>query len=539
MTKTAGKRVAIIILIALMVLNAILSGCLQKKGFHLDEIYSFHFVCQTEYPSIHADRPEGAYLNTWHDVSYFEDYFTVSGEEAFDLSGTISSIKEDEHPPLFYLLLEITSSILGNRTELKWNGLIPNLVYFLAALVLFYLLLKRIMKTWQAVVAALCVYGFSVGAVSTVMYIRMYMLLALFSVLLAYANVRFCELLQKDQKTVKETVSAAAVQVAAMVGGLLTHYYFLVFAFVLCLATLLSLLLQKELKNACFYSAVSVGGAGLSFLIWPEIFHDLFRGARGSQAAGSLTDLAGLPGDFKKMIGIVNDEVFGKGLPVFLAIAVVAIIAAIVRKKRENVRLFPRPDRRTVQVILLAAVSVLCLLSVTKIAPYKSDRYIFNIFPFIVLCIVYLFESLFLTIQLKKPIVAAFCILCAVFIVLGYKTVGVKYLYPGTVGKIEKVCSAEKAPQIAVFADDCGNNLRMYNAKLSYYWRMGGPVYATKEKGLESLEKDCPQADRYIVYIDHDLSAEKILKNIMDQTEMSKQKKLFKDNYADAWLITK
>ena len=46
-----------------------------KEGYFGDELYSFQFICQTEYPSINANRQEANYLNNWHSSEYYQDYF--------------------------------------------------------------------------------------------------------------------------------------------------------------------------------------------------------------------------------------------------------------------------------------------------------------------------------------------------------------------------------------------------------------------------------------------------------------------------------
>ena len=82
-----------------------------KEGYFGDELYSFQFICQTEYPSINANRQEANYLNNWHSSEYYQDYFTISDEEAFDFIGVYNSIKKDVHPPLYYILLMIMCSL--------------------------------------------------------------------------------------------------------------------------------------------------------------------------------------------------------------------------------------------------------------------------------------------------------------------------------------------------------------------------------------------------------------------------------------------
>ena len=193
--KAGGRYAAAGMILILLVLNLLFWGT-KKTGFYCDELYSYHFVCQTDYPSINSDRGTESYLNQWHDSDYYMNYFTIDENEAFDLAGTYESIRQDVHPPLYYLLLEMVCSVAGMlipATFTKWCGIGLNIIFYILTLAVLYLLSEKMLKSryWAAAVCIL--YGACAGAVSTVMFIRMYMVFAFASILFSWLNYMIWE----------------------------------------------------------------------------------------------------------------------------------------------------------------------------------------------------------------------------------------------------------------------------------------------------------------------------------------------------------
>lgn len=144
--KKSNKNICILLFIVMTILfvTNIIRWGLKKEGFFGDELYTYNFVCQTEYPSINADRGEITYLNNWHDADYYKDYLTVSGDERFDIIGTYNSIKQgDPHPPLYYILMEISCSVFSVDRFTKWTGIGLNLAFFVLTLVMLFLCAKK------------------------------------------------------------------------------------------------------------------------------------------------------------------------------------------------------------------------------------------------------------------------------------------------------------------------------------------------------------------------------------------------------------
>lgn len=68
-------------------------------------------------------------LYIWHNKDYYLDYLEVNDDEVWDLTPVYENQKNDVHPPLYYLLLRLSSSLSINHFS-KWTGLLLNMIIF-------------------------------------------------------------------------------------------------------------------------------------------------------------------------------------------------------------------------------------------------------------------------------------------------------------------------------------------------------------------------------------------------------------------------
>ena len=91
-------------------------------------------------------------------------------------------------------------------------------------------------------IAVLVLYGFSIGAVNTVTYVRMYMLLTLWCLLFLLQTIK---LYQKDKVELKDIILLGI----ATFGGLYTHFFFIIFACPIVCMYLLYVIKNKKIKK--------------------------------------------------------------------------------------------------------------------------------------------------------------------------------------------------------------------------------------------------------------------------------------------------
>lgn len=216
-TKTTRMLFAVILILQLCCMfyygNA-------KQGYFVDELWSYGLANSYYHPHVDCN---GALLRGWVTGNYFHDYLRVLPNQRFAYGSVIYNQVYDYHPPLFYMVLHTVSSLFPN-TFSKWYALVPNMVYFAVSMLLLFVLAKRIFKNeWLALVPVIA-YGFSAGAISNVVFLRMYVLLTVWVLALMDLHVKW---ILNDRMQKKDFL--LLVLVAYL--GFMTHYYFFLIAF--------------------------------------------------------------------------------------------------------------------------------------------------------------------------------------------------------------------------------------------------------------------------------------------------------------------
>ena len=103
---------------------------------------------------------------------------TIQPSDIFNFVPVIWNQSRDVHPPLFYLLVHIVSSLfLG--TFSKYIVFSINIIFYILTCIYIYKIFK-LYKKEKAGIIAVILYGLSIGAISTVMLQRMYMMMTFF-----------------------------------------------------------------------------------------------------------------------------------------------------------------------------------------------------------------------------------------------------------------------------------------------------------------------------------------------------------------------
>ena len=228
----------------LVILAISLHFCLWKSGMFIDEIYTYGLSNSSYMPFIGNGASDRIQEQTLTREDFFDYLAITDGEARFDAGSVYYNQVRDVHPPLYYWLLNFCSSLAEGHFS-KWIGLIPDLIIYLGTLILLYALgLEFFESEWVAACMVL-LYGLSQVGLSTMLMIRMYVLMGFFTVLMALLAAK--ELHKPSRKT--ELGIAFSIFL-----GLMTQYYFVFYAFFLCAATVLVLLSRREWKAAGFFA---------------------------------------------------------------------------------------------------------------------------------------------------------------------------------------------------------------------------------------------------------------------------------------------
>ncbi|SFW23268.1 ArnT family glycosyltransferase [Ruminococcus flavefaciens] len=522
---------------------------MQKEGFHVDELFSYEQIGNTEYTKPEFDRPDEPCLNTWHSREYYEDYLTVSSDEAYDISAFYDSASRNKaHPPLYLTLFGMYVSAFFQNNFTKWSGITFNIVFFVLTLLVLYDLSYKLLKKRRLAIFSVFLYGASIGAVSTAVFIRVYMMLTFFTISFVDLHIHLCLKKADENSSISKRLLVYLGILITLVLGSLSQYYFVVMAFFVCLLYFIILLATKRKRLIVEYIIIIITGLAVYFAIWHNFFRDLFKESRGTEALSNLADSSDYSVQLMHYLQEFNKYFLGGNF--FWILIIVSILA--IKYYLKNINRFSfnndnsfeleyntlknkaaqpkikKYEKESLCVIFVLLSVILYLLTITKIAPvlkfdtFKDKRYIYNVFPLMVLITVFLIYkaiSKFYDSLIVKRIIAVIMIM---FTISGYLGYGVDYLYKG---------ADEQMEYLDVFSDYrvlFVSNLKYLVSNLNVYFTHNKAVYQTnvydlKKQNIPLKEFD---DDKLIVYVSNDIEGSDSVIDIVCE-ELNVQKKTF------------
>lgn len=473
----------IVIVLCIMVLCGF---SFQKEGYHMDELLSFELANAEFTPWIVPTQPEGRLekyvvneiredtltgtisniTDTIKDVlknrgdskllSYkadvydepvwisrqeFVDYITVDGQDDFNYLSVYFNVKDDNHPPLHFMLLHTISSIFKKQI-MPFMGCAINICAITGILILLMKLgeiygrMLKIRNLRLFIITVAVFYGLSAGAIVTSLLIRMYALLTLFCIALLYIHVN---------KWVKDEFCCRNVWLASVtVCGFLTQYFFLFYCLSLAVVTAVLLLRAKKYKGLLVYVRTMTISAVIGVGIYPFAIQDVFSSGRGVEALQNLS--AGISGYGIRILefGKILISRCGGGITAVLFGA--AVIGILYNRYKKGCS----KDGINKQLIYMLIIPPLVyFLLASRMAPYTVDRYIMPVYPmavFVLSLIIYVFAG-----QNKNGSLIATALILIIQ-VAGIFTYDGSGLYCEYGEQIEIAQSNEELPCICVYA---------------------------------------------------------------------------------------
>ena len=399
-----------------------------KTNLFIDEIWTYNLANNYYNPFVGS---AAEYMNRWIDSKFWLQVLSVQPGEEFCYGSVFYNQAQDVHPPLYYMVIHTICSFFPQQFSI-WFGIIPNIVFFVGTqFVLLKISDKLFDSKWIALLTTV-IYGFSWGAINSVLFIRMYMMLTFFGVLSFWVHLLLFEYYNQYKKLKINYLAAIFI---ITICGFLTQYYYLIFAFFLSGIFGLWLLKDKEIKLFTKYAVTVSGGIIASIMIFPAFLDQMFDSYRGKEAIRNLSQMD-LWNRLKALLKIVNTDVFGNLLGLILLLfalyCVVKFIKSIVSVSRDelnnkyilNIRfnnLFKIQNNYIIKctandlVILGIVLFVSCIFFlIVKIAPFIANRYIYMIYPFLCLLLLKYYYTWFANIIKNKFINACLVLLVVI-----------------------------------------------------------------------------------------------------------------------------
>lgn len=383
LSKTIKIALLGLILLSFLILSFVYGN--NKVYFYEDEVLSYTL----------ANRQNGGFMDNAPGLHYAGSDILgdllVDSEHRFDYGNVSYNQSLDAHPVLYYDILHTISSI-GYGKFSKWYGIGINIVSILGILIGLYFIASFVYKDSDVIPLAVTAgFGFSLASMRMVCFVRMYGLLTLWGVLFLLIHVIK---LEREELYKKKILFYVCVTVVSTL-GILTHYYFLVFAFFVSAFYCIFLLIRKEIKNVVYYVISMALSFGLAFMVYPHYLDTLLGYETSPLSSNSDFVFGSLSERISKMVSFANTELMNGKLKWVLMGVIVYAVYALVRKKVSVKDVFKLP--KSLWMIILVAFTYFGII--TLITPYLCDRYVWPAFPLFMLLIipiaVYAFEDIF------------------------------------------------------------------------------------------------------------------------------------------------
>ena len=435
MESSRWKKILPELLAVILCLGFMCVGISLKEGYHMDELLSFELANARYNPWIVPTQPEGRLAKfvreeiqgdsfpetvsnltdtvkdvlqnrgnskllsykadvyeepVWISAEQFRDYVTVDGDDAFDYLSVYFNVKDDNHPPVHFMLLHTMSSLFGGTLS-PWLGCFINLVCLGITLWLLLRLGRQLADIFsmrergrQLGILAVLLYGLSTGALATVLLIRMYGLLSCLCVALLSVHVEKW----KDHGFDRKNKGLIAVTVL----GFLTQYFFLFYCILLAAVTAAGLLCGKRTRELWIYVRSMILAAVIGLALFPFAVADVFSSGRGTEALDNLASgFSGYGARLLSFAKIVADRTVGGLLLAAACLAgMVLAVTAGWRKYQEYRRdgaekagqnVGPNAGSNAGILSLLIVPVIGYFLLASRMSPYLVDRYVMPLFP--------------------------------------------------------------------------------------------------------------------------------------------------------------
>jgi len=371
-----------IALIFLLTITLLVSGiyCYCHNIIASDEVFSVGFANNTrDFLFITKGVYEEYSENGWLSGEFINEYFSVQPGENFAIMSIHRNVRNDVHPPLYFMLLNFVSSFCVNKTSAVPGHIINILISAIMSLFL-YLIGRKIFINRATSVLAPLLWLFSLGGENSIQYIRMYLALCTLCVICVYISI--C-IMENEFKYYLYVFMGVLVTI-----GTLTHYYFYIFAFFAIVYVSIWHVKEKYYKRLGLYYFFLAIGETISFVLYPYVIKHLLHSDRGEQVKQNLaeTDMKYYLDHIWGFVDTFNKELFnGYGLVCITFFIILLILKAITKKENERQLFFDSTSRN---IGLLITVTIGYFIVLLKISYSTRWHYISPVFALLYILLV-------------------------------------------------------------------------------------------------------------------------------------------------------
>ena len=311
------------------------------------------------------------------------EYLAIQKEDIFNYFSVYYNQSKDVHPPLFYFLVHFISTFFYNQFS-KYIIFIINLIFFIGTLFIIKKIMDKLDRK-ELTIPTMILYGASMGAISTVMFQRMYMMLTFFSILYLYYIIKFI----KDDFKIKDKFFFILI----IISGFLTQYYFCIYIILIFIILSIYLLFKKNYKKWFDFFKPHILAAIIGIIFYPFSIGDIFFSYRGIGGTDNKTN------SFLENLQYYGEQIINLfSLQNIIIILILALIATLIYKIiKKQLPKIQNKDKLNLTIIILPIIVFIIIIA--KIAPFLGEnytsRYIMLLFPIIAIASFYILSFIF------------------------------------------------------------------------------------------------------------------------------------------------
>ena len=537
--KISNKK-AIIILAVLIIVSLCVSTFYisAKQGYHEDELLTYNLANTQKQLNVDGG---------WNTSEDFNEYLTVAKNDRFNYAQVVENqIIDASHPPFYYALVHTVCSFFPTVFS-RYFAYSINVLAMIGILILLFMIGKRVTgNNFYALIGA-GAYALSIACFTTTIYLRMYATLTFFVLLFVYQMLRLYD--KKNEVRITDCL----ILLPIIILGILTQYYFILFAGLTGLIFLIFKIKEKCFKDLFFVLGTAVVGFCAAMLIYPHIIENVLGGNRGfgslEISIDAITIVTYVVYKIFTYIEILSKDLF-LGQVWMFALCCVILAASFIYFR------FVKKRKLNRKAMFITIPPVLYFIFISLVSPFNSDRYVMASLPFIAMLFAFGFIRIFNLFKYEKiryavPVCVVLACIQSLTFVKPYYTYGKINLYDTKTDKavfvgtamlewnkvIDKLMLYDEAmiAQTSKMNPNLAKELESFatkrgivtNGKISAFadsYMNNGDAHKESESSLEKLstDKKLNSLDEITVYISRLADGDDVIDYITKNTDFKK-----------------
>ena len=311
--KDIKYKIILCIIIAVNLASIIYCFAVKKEGWHSDEVWSYGFA-NSFYKSqlYHDNEGKQTNLNEWVDSKVLNDYIEVSKGERFRFDSVYNNQIYDLSPPFHSMILHAICSAFPD-TFSWWYSFAINIAAFVVCMIFLYKTAK-VLKNEKLGILCCLLYGVSLAARDTYIYLRMYAMCTAMTMVLLY-NVCVYTMKDNNSKFVNKNLVGIFVTSLLM---FFTHYYMIPLVGIITAGVCILYVCRKKIKKTLVYGGMQLLSLALSFALFPSVINIFLSHQDSVDATVSAVMDYKLPAKLKVMANFILYKLYGIQISIFM-----------------------------------------------------------------------------------------------------------------------------------------------------------------------------------------------------------------------------